>query len=117
MYYGTTKLATDFNEEMMRHWKIRVLRVLLFFIPSANPDVEKFYPQVRKWALEVADDGMPQREVGLNQEGEPLFCIPNEKNTGFWTDMAAMKFSREDPEQMDEVEFERLWLLGLRRLT
>ena len=112
MYYGITRLATDWTEEMMHGWKVRLLRAVFFFIPRANPDVENFYPRVKGWALEVADSGMPQREVGLDEDGRPLFATPNDTNTGFWTDMAAMEFSRDDLEAMDADEFERLWSLG-----
>ena len=93
----------------MRHWKVRLIKKILFFIPRSNPDTEKLYPQVRTWALELSDEGWPQREIGLNNDGEPLFCTPNSRNTGFWTDMAAKTFEPSELGTLSDQEFERLW--------
>lgn len=109
MNYGVTKLATDFDELDMSHWKVKLVKALFFFIPKANPDVEKLYPLVKSWALEIDAEGWPQREVGLDIHGTPLFFTPNDKNTGFWTDMAAMQFSQEQLSPVSKNEFEQLW--------
>ena len=109
MQYGTTELATDFTEDLMRDWKVRLVKSLLFFIPRANPDVEEFYPLVRKWALELSDDGWPQREVALNADGVPIFRTPEGRNTGFWTDMAAKRFEGSELREISRGEFEQLW--------
>src|SRR4051812_3155023 len=91
---------------------VRLIRAILFFIPRANPDVEPLYPQVRTWALELSDEGTPQREIGLNEVGVPLFCLPNKRNTGFWTDMALRQFDHSEVEPMAQQEFDRLWKTG-----
>jgi len=93
----------------LRHWKVRLAKALLFFVPRANPDIEKLYPQVKKWALELTEDGWPQREVGLDARGVVLFRTPNDRNTGFWTDMALRKFERTELQEISATEFERLW--------
>jgi len=108
MYYGTTTLATDFTEETMRNWKVRVIEKLLFFVPRANPDTEKLYPQVRIWVLELSDEGWPQREIGIGDNGVPLFFAPDSRNTGFWTDMAEKKFELSELEDLAEEEFARM---------
>jgi hypothetical protein len=51
MHYGSTEKFTDWDERELRSWKVRLLYLLLFFIPKANPDNEKLYPKVRKWLL------------------------------------------------------------------
>jgi hypothetical protein len=109
MYYGSTLAATTFTEPMMRSLPVRIIRSVLFFVPSANPDVEKLYPRVKKWILEVSEDGWPQREIGLDENALPLFRLPNERNSGFWTDMARTKFMRSDLVLIDADEFEKCW--------
>lgn len=108
-YYGTTTLATNFTDEMLRSRKVRIIKALLFFVPRANPDIEKLYPLVRKWALELSDDGWPQREVGLDGHDAVLFRTPNANNTGFWTDMAAKQFARTEVDEISADQFEQLW--------
>ena len=114
MIYGATTKATDFTAESLNSWKVRSVKTLLFFIPRANPDVEHQLPLVKEWVLELSDDGWPQREVGLDQTGKPLFAIPDARNTGFWTDMAYQQFHVDELRQISVEEFEGLWLHGSR---
>lgn len=109
LVYGITKLATDFTGQLMSDWRVRMFRTILFFIPRANPDNERLYPQVTAWALELDDDGWPQREVGLDVSGNPLFCAPDARNTGFWPDMAIRQFSVSELEYLSEEKFNELW--------
>ncbi len=109
MMYGLTKIATDFTDEVISNWRVRLFKTVFFFIPRANPDHEKLYPQVKAWALELNDDGWPQREVGLDRSGRPLFGAPDQRNTGFWPDMAAQQFSQSDLEPLTAENFEALW--------
>jgi hypothetical protein len=109
MIYGTTTLATSFTEDVLRNRTVRILKALLFFVPRANPDIEQHYPRVKKWVLELSDDGWPQREVGLDAQGMPLFRTPNQKNTGFWTDMALRRFERAELTEISAGDFDSLW--------
>jgi len=93
VFYGTTQLATNFTESTLRYWPVRLTKAILFFVSRANPDVERLYPQVKRWVIEVSDDGWPQREVALDGGGLPIFRLPNGRNTGFWTDMAKHRLS------------------------
>ena len=65
MHYGITTEGANFTDDLMSDWRIRVLKAVLFFVPRANPDNERLHPKVRSWALELDDQGWPQREVGL----------------------------------------------------
>lgn len=105
MTYGTTTLATDFTIES---WQIRLLRVLFFFIPKANPDNEKLYRFVKKWYLELDDSGIPVREIGVDSNGNPLFGAPDNRNVGFWTDSAEV-FQKDRVCPIRAQEFEALW--------
>lgn len=109
MFYGITTKATDFTKENMRPWPVRIIETLLFFIPKGNPDAEPLYPKVKEWALELNDEGWPQREVGVDQTGKALFALPNKRNTGFWTDMAYMQFNRSELRVISSQDFMRLW--------
>ena len=108
MQYGITKLATDFTEKDIGDWRVRLINTLFSWF-RANPDIERFYPQVDAWALEVDDDGWPQRELGLDSSGSALFGAPDAKNTGFWTDMAATQFSTSELGPMSQEQFDALW--------
>lgn len=109
MHYGITREATDFTHAGMNDWRVKAIKTLLFFVPRANPDNEVKYPEVRAWALELSDEGIPQREVGLSVSGEALFRSPNARNTGFWTDMASQKFEPGQLDPLSSEEFSSLW--------
>jgi hypothetical protein len=113
MRYGITTAATNFSEVTLNHWRVRLLKVVLFFIPRANPDTERLYPQVRQWALELSDDGWPQREIALGVSGDILFCTPNDRNTGFWPDMARRQFKEDELRTISPEEFHALWQAGV----
>ena len=109
MRYGITTEATDFSAEDLNDWRVRLLKAVLFFIPRANPDIERLYPQVKQWVLELSDDGWPQREIALAESGNVLFRTPNHRNTGFWTDMAHKQFKQEELRAISAEEFQSLW--------
>jgi hypothetical protein len=103
--YGNTTLATKFGRDA---WQVKALRFLLFFIPRANPDNEKFYPLIKKWCLEIDDNGEPVREIGIDTKGEPLFAAPDKRNVGFWTD-SDKTFNLNELEIVSAEQFEQLW--------
>ena len=105
MRYGSTTKATDFSAP---DWKIRLAKAVLFFIPAANPYSETLYPRVRKWLIEVDDDGAPSREIGLDADGLPLFRAPEARDLGFWTDSDVL-FAPVDLEPIPAEDFARLW--------
>jgi hypothetical protein len=105
MFYGSTTLATNFTADS---WQVRSLRLLLFFIPRANPDNERLYRFVKKWYLELNDSDVPVREIGIDSNGQPLFGAPDERNFGFWTD-STEKFPLDKINSISADEFEALW--------
>lgn len=105
MLYGSTTLATNFTSDS---WQVRLIRLVLFFIPRANPDNEKLYRLVKKWYLELNESGIPVREIGLDSSGEPLFGAPDARNFGFWTDSTQV-FQKDQMCPVRPDEFEALW--------
>ena len=103
-WYSTT-LATDFPGD---DWRVRLLYVVLFFIPKANPDFEPLYPKVRRWLVEVDDDGESVREIGLDEHGAAITVGPWERNYGLWTDSPG-PFPAESAQEISQAEFDRVW--------
>jgi len=83
MRYFSTTVATHMSP---LNWKVKLLYVALWFIPRSNPDFEKRFPEVDFWYVEVDDEGIPSREVGFNNGGDPIVAAPWGNNFGFWTD-------------------------------
>ena len=115
MRYGMTTEATTLTFAEMNDWRVKLLKAVLFFIAGANPDNEPHYPSVKSWALELSDEGIPQREVALSESGAILFSAPNARNTGFWPDMASKRFEPEELQPLTAAEFRSLWLLASRQ--
>jgi hypothetical protein len=108
MYYGSTTLGLPLPQNA---WRVRLVRALLRFIPRANPDHEPLYPKVKRWLLEVDASGHPNREIGLDEHGKPLFAAPDSRNTGFFTD-SNVTFAQSDLALCEAAEFEDLWARG-----
>ena len=104
-FYGTTTLGTPIPAD---DWRVRAIRILLWFLPRANPDYERLFPRVAKWFLEVDDSGKPCREIGLDRTGAPLFAMPDDRNFGYFADSDAT-FAQADLTPADQSDFERMW--------
>jgi hypothetical protein len=106
MPYLRTRQGTDFSAD--RPFGLRVLRALLFFIPSGNPDYERRLHLVREWLVECGESGEPWREVGVDEEGTPVVSGPDDRNYGFWCD-TNMTYDDFDAEPLTKEEFEAMW--------
>ena len=75
---------------------------------NANPDYRPRLHLVREWFVEIGDDSLPWREIGLNGAGEPVLAGPDDRNYGFWldTNMTLAEFSGEP---ISQEEFEAVW--------
>jgi hypothetical protein len=105
MLYGNTTLATDFQPH---DWRIKAMKLVFFFIPLSNPDNEKLYALVKKWCLEIDEDGIATREIGIDASGRPIFAAPYQRNHGFWPD-TDKTFDKSELELITAEQFEILW--------
>ena len=56
-------------------------------VPKANPDFDSIYDKVVIWLIEYDDaKGYVNREIGLDENLQPIVKGPYEKNLGFWVD-------------------------------
>ncbi|MDR0793515.1 MAG: hypothetical protein LBE82_09430 [Chitinophagaceae bacterium] len=64
-----------------------LITFLTKIIPKANPDFENEIDEVQYWLVECDDKtGIPEREIGLNKEGQVILKMPYKENYGYWTD-------------------------------
>jgi hypothetical protein len=103
-YYSTT-LATNLKPA---DWRMKLIYTLLWFIPRSNPDFEVHFSSIRRWYLEVDDLGLPVRELGLDEIGNPITAGPWERNFGFWTD-SGEPLPKDRLEEIERTEFETVW--------
>jgi hypothetical protein len=103
MRYGSTLKATNLPPQ---DWKVKALRLFLWFVPRAAPDQEPLYPRVRKWLVEVDEGGNVAREIALGENDIPLFAAPDARNRGFWSDHA---FLKDELVPIGADHFEQLW--------
>ncbi len=62
-------------------------KILSFFIPIANPDFDDKIFFISNWFLEFDNENsIPNREIGLNSEGEVILKMPYKENCGYWVD-------------------------------
>ncbi|MCP4977969.1 MAG: hypothetical protein GY931_17615 [Maribacter sp.] len=105
MIYGSTKEATNWEPD---DWVTKTIKVALFFIPRANKDIEPLYPQINTWLVEVDSEGKANREIAIDKNENVLFCTPNDRNCGYWTDCPKV-FSEDELAFIDKDNFEQLW--------
>lgn len=93
-------------------FKDLLTKLLTTIIPKANPDFDDKIRDVRQWILEVDDEeGTPEREIGLNENGKVMMIMPWKNNYGFWTNSLVQIDDMSKTHEMnfvDKEEFERL---------
>ena len=101
MPFLRTTLATDFAESS-RWWE------RLFDLFTANPNYRGKQHLVRAWLIEFEEDGLPWREIGLDEHGTVVFAGPSKADYGFWHD-TNMQYSDFEGEPITEEYFESMW--------
>lgn len=92
----------------------KFLKILLTSIFSeANPDFEDRIDSVAVWLLEFTDEtNPPTREIGLDRDSRVILKMPDERNSGYWTDniLTLDDFRKHFQVEMISSEtFERDW--------
>ena len=105
-----TKLGTEWSDKPNSLVFTIIEGVLRKLIPLANPDFDRTYKRVRKWWIELDETGIPQRELGFDQDGGVIVAGPICDNLGFWTD-STMTFSPTEHKRIPEEAFESAWSL------
>lgn len=111
-YIKTTK-ATNWTKES---FSTKLIRWLLWFIPSPNRKNEQKFHLLNEWLLEFDDKGEPLREIGLDKSGKPIIkCAVDNSDYGFWldTNMRYEDFLDKDSSIIDEKYFNSAWSLSL----
>ena len=116
--FKTDDIVADSEQETGKSWFMRSLEdtltnVTFSIIPKANPDFDGKLQRVRQWILEVDDEeGTPDREIGLDENGNVIMIMPWRNNYGFWTDSNVRVDDLAKSLEMqfvDGQEFEKLW--------
>lgn len=105
-------MATNWPEK--EPWQIRLIRMVFFFIPRANPGYDSKMYLVEKWLIEfLEEDGnlVPWREIALDAKDNIVFAGPDKRNYGFWLD-TDMKFEDFEGKLINKDEFESYWSLS-----
>ena len=105
---GTQKTPDNIGKRLIK-------TVLTSILPIANPDFENKITDASFWLIEFeADSYYPNREIGLDIQGNPIMIMPWRKNYGYWTDNnLVLKDFRSHFETVDisKEEFEKAWKL------
>ncbi len=88
--FKVDKLATQ-SSDRPKTWLARTLQksltALTTIIPKANPDFDDKIVDVDEWLVEINEEtGKPDREIGINNEGQTIAIMPFNQNYGYWTD-------------------------------
>ena len=107
MRYLKTKLATDWPKDP--GWKVGLTKAILFFIPRANPGYDPIMHLLSEWFVEIDEENLPFREIGLDQSSRPIFAGTSKRNYGFWLDTRLTGDDFSDASEISKVEFEEKW--------
>lgn len=115
--YLKFKLEYAENNEPKSGWFSTLLTnvtvaILKLVVPRANPDFDDQLPNVKTWLIEIHDEGIPEREIGLDKNNRVLVIAPWKNNFGYWTDnqLELKDFIKSfEVSPISEDEFNNLW--------
>jgi hypothetical protein len=82
-------------------------------IPKANPDFEGQIHNINIWLIEFDEDGIPEREIGLDKYAKTVMIMPWKDNYGYWTDNNFKLQDLKNGFKYSEIEkdyFEKEWI-------
>jgi hypothetical protein len=84
---GTKKTNDKPKTWLTKAFEKSVNKVLKTILPNANPDFDDKIDDVDEWLVEINEEtAMPEREIGINNNGQTIMVMPFGKNYGYWTD-------------------------------
>ncbi len=102
MQFLRTQFGTDFREPS--NWWER-----LTSFETANPSYRGKYHLVRCWLIEFDEEGIPGREIGLEETDAVVMAGPSEIDLGFWLD-ANMRYPDFTGSPVAAEYFEKMWV-------
>jgi hypothetical protein len=110
---SATKTETESSlKRSIRHFATKILTKVF---PVANPDFENKIDDVEYWLVECDKvSGIPQREIGLDQQGQVIMKMPLNDNYGYWTDNNLLLDDFKEHFKTSEItkeSFEQQWTL------
>lgn len=88
-------------------------RIIFALKLSSNPDYDRNkINDAIYWIVEFDEDGIPIREIGLDENDNVILKMPYKKNYGYWIDnnMKYQDFiSHFDAKKIDEKYFNEKW--------
>ena len=79
---------------------------------NANRDFDKVIDNVAEWVLEINnDDNKPNREIGIDKDGQTILIMPLLGNYGYWTDNDITDYFKKyfKAVDIDRNDFETRW--------
>jgi hypothetical protein len=104
--YLKTKIATDWDAPKPDGILIRLMRR---FVPEANPGYHDKMHLIDEWYIEFDEQGLPNREVGVDANGLPVVAGPSSTDYGYWLDANVTDVDL-DGVEIEKQEFEALWV-------
>jgi hypothetical protein len=108
------KTANEGKRNKLREILAKItIGILKKIIPEANPDYDNRIDDVKTWLIEIDEEtNLPNREIGLDENGNVIMIMPDDRNYGYWTDNNLKKEDFEnhfETEEKDSEEFDELW--------
>ncbi|MEP6262818.1 MAG: hypothetical protein ABJ092_14675 [Gillisia sp.] len=108
-----TDKKTQSDGVFKRTFKSAIIGILSSIIPKANPDFDAKIDLVENWLVELdLETGIPEREIGLNKNGQVIVKMPFKKNYGYWTDnnLILKDFKKHfKTSEISNSDFEKYW--------
>ena len=78
---------TEKENIIVKYFFIEFGLLLKLIIPKGNPDFDEQIDNVEYWLLECEiESGIPEREIGIDKNGNVIVKMPFKDNYGYWTD-------------------------------
>ncbi|MEM1043267.1 MAG: hypothetical protein AAGI91_11640 [Bacteroidota bacterium] len=119
MPFIETQLATDWTPATVpSKWARLVERFLARLLPAGSPDFSaRDYERVQRWWIELdPKHHRPEREIGLDDQGQPVVVGPLGDNLGFWTD-SDMQFDPAAHDRISKNDFETMWTQAVQQIV